>query len=31
MTAPKLANVLAPASHFNGRLIVADIGPHQNY
>jgi len=26
MTAPKLANVLAPASNFNGRLIVADIG-----
>lgn len=26
MTAPKVANVLAPASHFNGRLIVADIG-----
>ena len=26
MTAPKLANVLAPASNHNGRLIVADIG-----
>jgi NAD(P)H-hydrate epimerase len=26
MTAPKPANVLAPASNFNGRLIVADIG-----
>jgi len=26
MTAPKLANVLSPASNFNGRLIVADIG-----
>ena len=26
MTAPKLANVLAPASNYNGRLIVADIG-----
>ncbi len=26
MTAPKIANVIAPASHFNGRLIVADIG-----
>jgi len=26
MTAPKLANVLAPASDYNGRLIVADIG-----
>lgn len=28
-TAPKAANVLPPASHFNGRLAVADIGsPH---
>ena len=26
MTTPKMANVIAPASHFNGRLIVADIG-----
>lgn len=26
MTAPKIANVLAPASSYNGRLIVADIG-----
>ncbi len=26
MTAPKLANVVAPASDYNGRLIVADIG-----
>lgn len=26
MTAPKIANALAPASHFNGRLVVADIG-----
>src|SRR5687767_6960076 len=26
MTAPKLANVLSPASNYNGRLIVADIG-----
>lgn len=26
MTAPKLANALAPASHFNGRLVIADIG-----
>ena len=26
MTAPKIANVLPPASHYNGRLIVADIG-----
>ena len=26
MTAPKLANVVAPASNYNGRLIVADIG-----
>lgn len=25
-TAPKLANVLPPASHFNGDLVVADIG-----
>jgi len=25
-TAPKPANVLPPASHFNGRLAVADIG-----
>jgi len=25
-TAPKPANVLPPASHFNGKLIVADIG-----
>lgn len=25
-TAPKLANVLPPASHLNGKLIVADIG-----
>ena len=26
MTAPKAANVLSPASHYNGRLIVAEIG-----
>src|ERR1041385_44051 len=26
MTAPKRANVIPPASHFNGRLIVAEIG-----
>lgn len=26
MTAPKVANVLSPASSYNGRLIVADIG-----
>ena len=26
MTAPKLANVLPPASNYNGELIVADIG-----
>jgi len=26
MTAPKPANVMAPASNYNGRLIVADIG-----
>ena len=26
MTAPKIANVLPPASNHNGRLIVADIG-----
>lgn len=26
MTAPKIANVLPPASNYNGRLIVADIG-----
>lgn len=26
MTAPKVANVLAPASNYNGHLIVADIG-----
>ncbi|HYH86755.1 MAG TPA: NAD(P)H-hydrate dehydratase [Pyrinomonadaceae bacterium] len=25
-TAPKLANVLPPASHFGGHLVVADIG-----
>ena len=25
-TAPKPANILPPASHFNGRLVVADIG-----
>ena len=25
-TAPKAANVLPPASHLNGRLVVADIG-----
>ncbi|HKP45695.1 MAG TPA: NAD(P)H-hydrate dehydratase [Pyrinomonadaceae bacterium] len=25
-TAPKPANVLAPAAHFNGKLVVADIG-----
>jgi NAD(P)H-hydrate epimerase len=25
-TAPKLANVLPPASHLNGKLVVADIG-----
>lgn len=28
-TAPKLANVLAPASNFNGELIVANIGSPQ--
>lgn len=26
MTAPKIANVLPPASNYNGKLIVADIG-----
>jgi hydroxyethylthiazole kinase-like uncharacterized protein yjeF len=26
MTAPKIANVLPPASHLNGKLIIADIG-----
>jgi len=26
LTAPKLANVLPPASNYNGKLIVADIG-----
>lgn len=26
MTSPKVANVLPPASNYNGRLIVADIG-----
>ncbi len=26
MTAPKPANILPPAAHFNGELIVADIG-----
>jgi hydroxyethylthiazole kinase-like uncharacterized protein yjeF len=26
MTSPKIANVLPPASNYNGRLIVADIG-----
>lgn len=26
MTAPKRANVLPPAAHYNGRLIVAEIG-----
>ncbi len=26
MTAPKYANVIAPASHLNGKVIVADIG-----
>lgn len=25
-TAPKLANVLPPAAHFNGELVIADIG-----
>jgi NAD(P)H-hydrate epimerase len=25
-TAPKVANVLPPASHFNGKLVIADIG-----
>ena len=25
-TAPKIANVVSPASHVNGRLVVADIG-----
>jgi NAD(P)H-hydrate epimerase len=25
-TAPKPANVLPPASHYNGRLVIADIG-----
>ncbi len=28
-TAPKLANVVAPASHFNGELVVANIGSPQ--
>jgi len=28
-TAPKVANVLPPASDFNGRLVVADIGSHR--
>ncbi len=28
-TAPKLANVLPPASRFNGELVVADIGSPQ--
>lgn len=28
-TAPKPANVIPPASHFNGRLVVADIGSPQ--
>ncbi|MDQ3181204.1 MAG: NAD(P)H-hydrate dehydratase, partial [Acidobacteriota bacterium] len=28
-TAPKLANVLPPASNFNGELIVANIGSHR--
>ena len=28
-TAPKVANVLAPAANYNGRLIVADIGSPQ--
>jgi NAD(P)H-hydrate epimerase len=28
-TAPKLANVLAPASNFNGELVVANIGSPQ--
>jgi NAD(P)H-hydrate epimerase len=26
MTAPKLANVLPPASNYNGRLVIAEIG-----
>lgn len=26
MTAPKRANVVPPAAHYNGRLVVADIG-----
>ncbi len=26
MTTPKIANVLPPASNYNGRLVVADIG-----
>ena len=25
-TAPKITNVLPPASHFNGKLVIADIG-----
>ena len=28
-TAPKLANVLPPASNFNGELVVANIGSPQ--
>ncbi len=28
-TAPKLGNVLPPASNFNGELIVAEIGPQR--
>lgn len=28
-TAPKIANVLPPASHLNGRLVIADIGSPQ--
>jgi hydroxyethylthiazole kinase-like uncharacterized protein yjeF len=26
MTAPKRANVIPPAAHYNGRLVVADVG-----
>ena len=28
-TAPKIANVLPPASHLNGRLVIAEIGSPQ--
>jgi len=29
-TAPKLANVLPPAAHLNGKLVIADIGSPAN-